>query len=276
MTLDSLVQKYKKTAKTLGSKERALLEIDVYSFAPGGVNKRDWTAKTLGVGTASVEHHRRLLKYGGWSDILWNRIDQGLSLTRAVQIAQKALELTSPGTGPDVALHKALKAFGEPASEVVADRHHTPEQRQTKSKEFGREIDTLAREYAAAMSYGSEPHVVTRLTDEFIGMVRSAFEDFRNGLNRARKLAEENTKPKKIGKRSFDYACEVLGIRARFGKSLDMTEVKRKKNRRALDLHEDRHQHLPEETRQPMKEELERVLEAYGILETYSEQQEGR
>jgi hypothetical protein len=276
MTLDSLVQKYRQTAKDLPAKDRALLELDIYSFAPAGVNKRDWAANMLGVGTSTIEQHRMLLKQGGWCDALWRRIDDGMALSRAVKIAKRAVELCGPATGPDVALHKALKEFGEPASEFVADRRHTPEQRQIKSKEFAREIDTLAREYAAIMAYGAEPHKVKNLTEEFTGMVRAALEDFRDGLNKARALAEEQVKPKKIGKRTFEYACEVLGLRARFGKPLDMAEVKRRKNRRALDLHEDRHQHLPEELRQPMRQELERVLEAYSILDTYSDQQEGR
>jgi hypothetical protein len=275
MTLDSLVQKYRKTAKSLTEKERAQLELDIWTFAPAGVPKRDWLAKTLGVGTAAIEHHRYLLRLGSWVDPLWSRVDNGMALTRAATIAKRAAELTGANAGPDLALQRALKEFGEPASDVVASKRHTPEQRQAKSKEFGREVDTLAKEYAAVMTYGVEAHIVKQLTDEFTGMVKAAFEDFRNGLNRARNQADEGTK-KKIGKHMFDYACEVLGLRARFGKPLDITEVKKIKNRRALELHPDRHQHLPEEQQRPMRDELERVLEAFGILETYCDQQEGK
>ena len=287
--LQELKRRYRRESSRLPAKQVALLEQEIRNELKNSTalqsrqDMREWFNKELGVGAGYFDNRHALIYAGPWTDVLFDRIDRGMTISTAASLARQSKSLgRAKGIEFSAALKLVLAEYAKkqkiPKLSNAKEKKETDPtiKKQQDAKTFIARVEALARDYAHDVGTDIEQHDLQKITDDFVGMFREAYNDFRRDLNRARRMTKEYSKPKvKIGRVRFNFACEVLSLKYIFGKPIDLREVKRRKNQRAMELHEDRYQHLPEKQRQRMAEELQQVIEAYEIFDSYNEQMQG-
>lgn len=232
--------------------------------------RREWFVRQFGGRPSTYDNRFTIYKAGSWAHRLFDLVDQEtLSLGAAKDLVSEAKIIAKrKQISPADALLVALEA-GDSSSPLPQPGVHQalPPMSTGSLRDFHRAVTTLA-----------EAHLGESLADISVDHYhkQTLIDDFRDSLDIlirefGRKISQVKGDTRLASKRNvgavrFNWACEVLGLRYEWGvNKVDMRMVKARKNKRVLDLHPDRNPDNP-----AARKELERVLEAYDILEQYT------
>lgn len=284
--LEELKQRYINEPPKL-SKQLCLLESEIRKeLAQLKIKHADvlkWFNENLGV-TAGIHEYRVSLTEaiaGGstWADPVFDRIDNhGMSYTMAAKLVRRASKRAK--TSGELTVAQALKLEMDELREKRLIIPHTSKSenpvkraasRGNASKGLISGIELLVEEYIETTSAGIEPYLVSKYKGDFLATIKIAYQEFTFAMSRARQ-SHKLTTIEKVGKKRFSQACQVLGLsKAVFGKPINLLDVKRRKNKRAVELHPDKHQGLPASQLEKIEQEFNVVMDAYRVLETYAE-----
>lgn len=277
--IDALCEVYEQKRKTDGvsQKEIASLEHKIWTAMkakygtgltrhPDVGERRDWFVKQFGGSPSKYEYRFTIYNLGDWAHQLYDLVDKGaFELHEAKSLAVKSKELSRRLSKPPVDILQDLLKGGDPT--VSKNGHKAePDEDVTNIKGFQRQVSRLASLCVeeALQDMSVEDYHRETLVADFKDSLDLLIRDFGRKISNVKKNTKVTAK-KKIGAVKFNWACEVLGLKNKFGDELDMAKAKARKNKRALELHPDRNPGNPH-----ADEELDRVIEAYEILEAYS------
>lgn len=281
---------YKKTKENKAShKELAEQEALIWSTAlviHCGKPKRkgNWFAERFG-GTCQEYEHRAAL-YNLKSQKLWDRIESGMAYASVMNISREARKLRDE---QKLDIHQAidmlLKKYDEADAVTLTSPNgrtfRRPLQKNKKQKvteqttekqfsqEFARQIRKLTDEFASNTLEGVDEYHAMKTKQEFVDWVNAGIKDFLHKINNLKKDAKKQ-KLAKIGALKFSQACEILGINGKYGKPIDLLQVKKRTHERARRLHPDANN-----GNDAMIQEYQAVMEAREILESYMEHLQG-
>jgi len=226
--------------------------------------RRDWFVRQFGGPPSMYEYRFTIFNAGVWAHGLFDLVDQrSMQLSEAKEVIAKVRRtVAQKKTSPTVVLNEILNG-GEVQTETT-DTDLVPVY---ISGKFRQQVSLLVEKHVEELMIGVAVEDYHRET---------LIADFRDSLDLlirelGRKITRVKSETKRSAKRSvgalrFNWACEVLGLNYQFDKSeVDMRLVKKRKNERALALHPDRTKNDPKSTK-----ELDRVMEAYELLEAYT------
>jgi hypothetical protein len=253
--------------------------------------KRDWFHRRFGGNTSDYDFRSNMLKADKWAHHLFEMVDAGeLSLNQAATAVREARKISQiRQVDLDLALKAAVANTLETTRRKKPGKQEEPKERARKSskapalnveemelsknkiassKEFGRYMHQLGQKFIEAQFdeiYIDDYHK-KRLAADFKVSLDQLLDEFRNTVtNTKNKTIDEGIE--EIGEDSFNWACQVLGLRVEFGRPIDIKKVSKIQIRRARDLHPDRN---------PSKEaaaEYRAVNDAFTILKAYAQRQ---
>lgn len=281
---DALVKQEKPGQLALVRLEQAIWEQLKLSQGRGATKtpevgeRRDWFFKRYGGSVSNYEHRATIYNAGPWAHNLFDKVDSGIlklsfaaiAVRRAKQIGRQYL-ITYDAALPqalDELIQSGIKSVKESRPKVpietaleIFDQGNT-----ANSKVFYRKVMTLAASFIEVSfkdRYVDE-YYKQRLVDDFNDSLELLIQEFRKKINQTKRDTIDDG-IKEVGAAKFAWACEVLGLAYEFGAPVDMRLAKKRKQKRALELHPDRNQNNPK-----AGEELDNVMEAYAVLENYS------
>ncbi len=295
MSVEQLLEKYKQEKDNLSSYQLAKLENDIWeALKPVRATMRNKRGKRYQIGeyfaqefgVSKHEPQRRFALYlqGEWVKALWSEIDKGLSIHAAEIIMRKARDLAE-----DYSVEARQKALATVLAKRNPAKQPDTKQPDTKQLPPGKDEETIRKWHLSRKFTADLEEIVNnyldkllgenipvkdkgRLKDDFVKFVAIATEDFRKEVRKCERLAkEESDRRRKIGKKRLDYACEVLGIRCKFGQPPEggWDNARVVFARRVEPLHPDKGHNNP-----AMVEEYQRVVEAYNMVKEYRSQLE--
>lgn len=230
--------------------------------------RREWFASRFGGMTSSYDNRFTIYKAGAWAHSLFDFVEQGvMSLGKAKSIVGRAKQITSrKKIPPSEALVIALSENTPTSEDEEVEQQSLDPVPVGTLKSFHRHVSHLAAAHTEEALSGmnvTDYHRQT-LIEDFMLSLDLLIREFGRKINQVK--GDTRTASKRaVGAVQFNWACEVLGLKYRFDDSeVDMEAVKRRKNKRALELHPDRNPNNPKAA-----QELDRVIEAYEILEAY-------
>lgn len=235
--------------------------------------RRDWFTTRFGGQTSTYDNRFTIYKAGQWAHILFDHVERGImSLGKAKTIVGLAKKLTLKKKIPPAEALALVLADNAQDTDDDEDGIDIEEQQSLDPvpvgtlKSFHRHVSHLAAAHLEETFSGmnvAEYHRQT-LIEDFNDSLDLLIREFGQKINKVKgdtRTASRRT----VGAVKFNWACQVLGLKYRFDEDeVDLEVAKRRKNRRALELHPDRNPNNPKAA-----EELDRVIEAYEILETY-------
>jgi hypothetical protein len=231
--------------------------------------RRDWFVSRYGGKSSTYDNRFTIYNAGAWAHTLFEYVkDEVMSLAQAKDLLGKAKRLAiqkklPPSTVLASLLHNPTESSPEEPDEAV-----NPGSVGTLRK-FFKLVTKLAEEHLEETLIGvsvDEYHKQT-LVDDFRDSLDLLIREFGTKISRTKSDTRASAR-RDTSATSFKWACEVLSLKYTYReKNIDMKLVKRRKNERALQLHPDRNPNNPN-----AKRELERVIEAYGIIEKYCSQ----
>jgi hypothetical protein len=285
--MDQLMQQYSQTKLTLSEKQKAELEREIwfqYSTAKGrGFSKetprRSWFQSHFGGTKKEYQDRSVLMNAGPWVEPIWQRIESGLPVSTALNLIKISKnKAASSGSSNEDALKKALEEYDSikytcrNAAGKEFKRNAPYKENCDKpgsigdSSEFFRQIRTLTEEFLNVRLVGIDPYLAEQAKTEFVEWIKQGYEDLRKRIMRHRRDAKQEVMAK-IGRTRFVQSCEVLGIRATFGKPIDLNKAKKAKFNRVKNLHPDKN-----DGSHALQEEYQAVIKAYNLLEDYARQ----
>ena len=245
--------------------------------------RRYWFKSVFDGSIAKYEQRSTILNYdSSIADIVWKKVDKDkMPLGTAVRIYREARIAKDTGVSSSLIdafnegvtfhesggkrtklgkLHAATKkvvAKGAIATPDIVGR-----------KEFAKHIKAVTRSFVDNNIKDADEYLVEKIVDSFTDWVDTGLKDFLNSFD---KLSRDVKKEKltKIGSSNFNWACEVIGIRSKFGKPIDVKLVRRRHHDRIKRLHPDQNdgseKHLAE---------YQSVNDAKDILLDYASQLE--
>lgn len=295
--LQDMLEQYKRLIlkPNAYSVQKAELEHDIWETTrlldgPNGKykNLREMFSTIGSERTTSYEIRAYIFK-NRWAHPLFDAIDKGLKHSVARDMYIRARELANK---PNVSLEKALKVILDGYNgtrdsirdarvgkvETETETHHTnanePEPVITVSKRFKASVMHLAKGFTEASVNGCEidPFFIQRAVAEFDASLDRIIQDFQLDISRYRHEAKKLTLDK-IGDTRFERACEVLGLKARFGEKLDTSKLNRAFRNRAAPLRRivdvAQGEGIDNEKTQAASRELSAVNQAYELLRLY-------
>lgn len=235
--------------------------------------RRNWFVLQFGYTVSEYEIRASIYNSGVWAHKFFEYMDRGtlkittcaLLLRRAKQlIKQKALS-TDQAFEQTMAEHSGQITAEEPESEVPISV--------ASSRGFHRQITLLTEAYVRDLFKGwhIDDYHLQKLIADFRDSIDVSITELRVRLQHVKRdVRDEGIR--EIGKTRFEWACQVLGLtQYKYKDPINMTLVKRRKNKRALELHPDRNQSNPKAA-----EELNSVFEAFAILSQYNDKNNRR
>lgn len=297
--LDRLMEEYKDKKAGLTAKEKAQFESDiwhVHSEIHGtGVSKimerRDWFPHKFGGKPSEYADRCNLLGGGIAVDVLWGKLQNGMSIRSALHVFRRAKNRRGMGEGElDVLIEEELKSYEGKKyikPEVPFAKRAKAATPLVSPQDYFQRIKALSEEFADMKLIDVDPYLADQAKQELLDWIKEGYESL---LYTAGKLRKEgkNERLGKIGKTRFVQACEVLGITTglsklkkikgelvtvshpiKFGELIDLQMAKRNKFKRARELHPDSNAGS-----HASQEEYQAVIEAYEVLEDYMRQVE--
>lgn len=281
-----MIQLYKETVQSLTHREKAEQEVEIWNLLSdihgAGITKRlgerrDWMVREFGGKPSDYEKRAALYRAGPWAHELFKLVDSGeMTINVAAKLCAIARGYIRTGAPPQNAITRVLKEHrgGKSFSRVNAGLRNVEKtvspsaKSQNLTKEFIGAMKSQAEQYVTTMvnGVGVEEVFVERMVRDFVGYVQESCNELKDNINKAKADARKE-RSIKIGKDRFNYACEVLGLTAKFGKAIDLKEANKLKKLRARELSPDFTGGAFKSEQQ--KNEYHAVLEAYEILETY-------
>lgn len=278
--LARLTEEYKDKRSGLTDREKAQLESDiwyVHSEIHGkGVSKimerRDWFPHQFGGKPSEYADRSNLLGGGLAVDVLWSKLQNGMSIRTALYIFRRARNRRRMGEGDldvliteELGRHEDKKGAKPLAPFVRKAKAATP---LVNAQDYFQRVRVLSEEFADMKLVAIDPYLAEQAKQEFLDWMKEGYESL---LTKAIKLRREgkNERLSKIGQTRFVQACEVLGVTAKFGQPIDIQRAKKNKFKRARELHPDSNSGS-----HASQEEYQAVIEAYEVLEDYTRQLE--
>jgi hypothetical protein len=286
--LEELKQRYANEASKLPSKQLCLLELEIKTELISNLKLKQpgilvWFKDNLGVSSGLLEYRVSLtdaIGATGWADPVFERIDNGMSYTEATGLVRRASKRAKYEGNLTLAQSLKLEMDELKAKRLTISGTSTKKSTSPKvvaaekgsaAKKLLANIESLVQEYLDETSESVDPYLIAKCKADFIDTIKIAYADLRSALIYARSDSKD-TVLEKVGKKRFEQACQVLGMtKAKFGKPISLTEIKRRKNRRAIELHPDRNQNLPESQQKKLEHEFSVVIDAYKVLEMYAQ-----
>ncbi len=232
--------------------------------------RRDWFVKHFGGQTSTYDNRFTIYKAGSWAHSLLDLVDKGtISLGVAKNLVGEAKRVAKRRqVSPAEALQFVLENEGSETHEEDDDEPSPPLSAPIGTmRSFHRTVTVLAEGHLeeALSSVVVNEYYKRTLIDDFRDSLDLLIREFGRRINQVKHDTKLSSK-RAVGAVRFNWACEVLGLKYEWGEdNIDMVAVKARKNKRTLELHPDRNKSNPQAGR-----ELERVLEAYEILEQYT------
>lgn len=271
--LNRACEEYKQDKPNLTEREKAEREVEIWKIMIGihgrGIQKkfkrRNWFKDQFGGTTSEYEDRLVVYNLGSVANLIWDKLDKHFTLANAIDAIRFARR-----NNIDIA-----KALEERANKLlVAPKFKAIKNSTDKvksSKEFSKQIKLLAENFAQQQLKGTDPYFAKKITDSFIEWVDSGVKDL---FAEAQKLRKDTRRENlsRIGRTRFNQACEVFGIVAKFGDTLNRKDIRSRFHKRAGPLHPDKTGGNEAKTR-----EYHAVVEARDVLEDYMDQiEEGR
>ena len=304
--LDGLMAEYRARRDKLTQREKAQTEANIWrlmkSIIGPGVTKeyekRDWLKAEFGGTTAEYDDRAQIWRYGAWADPLWKHIDEkGLPLHTAILISRRVKNLAAnSGASLVTVLAQELENYESsgyrvqtkdgrvfrakrpyqkppPSLDLRAPTKFTPPRPTYKtpvpvknSKDFMAQARDLVDELAAATLPSIDEYIVSELKTDLLEWIKQGWDEFRRKSNFHRADAKRE-KLAKIGATRFRQACEVLGLKATFGKTFEREKLRKCYVKRVTPLHPDKNNGSHER-----QHEYEAVVDAYRLLCDYLDQ----
>ena len=227
--------------------------------------RRDWFVKRYGGQSSTYDNRFTIYKAGTWAHGLFDLIERDiLSLGVAKNLVGEAKRLSKRR---QISPAEALKAVLEKDDTVDQEKDPVPIAAPTGSlRSFHRTVTLLAEQHIeeAFSDLQVNDYFKHTLLEDFRDSLDLLIRELGQKINRVKgdtKLAAKRT----VGAVRFEWACEVLGLKYKWGDSVDLAVARQRKRKRSLELHPDRNP-----GNKSAAEELERVLQAYEVLETYT------
>ncbi len=231
--------------------------------------RRDWFVKRFGGQSSTYDNRFTIYKAGSWAHPLFDLVEKGvMSLGTAKNIVGQAKRITKrKQISPADALKAALENNGDYEGDDELDQTSNPLPAASGSlRSFHRTVTLLAEQHLeeSFSEIHADDYFKRTLLDDFRDSLDLLIREFGQKINRVKAEAKLSSR-RAAGAAQFELACEALGLKYKWGDQVDMRIAKQRKNKRSLELHPDRNPDNPQAAR-----ELERVLNAYEILEIYS------
>lgn len=264
--------------------------------------KRDWLQTEFGGTTSEYDSRAQLWNYGVWVEPLWKRIEEGLPIRTAILMCRRVKNAAAnSGEGLGVVLARELEAYDK-----LEHRRQTKDGRVFRakapyskppskppaangpakfsaprpaykppmplpvpiknSKDFMYQARELVDELAAATLPNIDDYIVSELKTDLLEWIKQGWDEFRRKSNFHRADAKRE-KLAKIGATRFRQACEVLGLKATFGKTFEKSKLRKCYVTRVSPLHPDKNNGS-----HALQQEYEAVVDAYRLLTDYLEQ----
>lgn len=293
--LETLIEEYKRTKSNLNERQKAELENEIW-FVYGtiqGTKKREerraWFVSKFEGTQAEYDHRQSLINAGKEIDPIWRRLNKGMARHTAIRLfreARQRFHSVSFSENPpkdlsllssidevlkeydkieferrtkDGKIHRASKPYsGKPAKNDKDPINN--------AQKFFQHVRVLTDEFLKERLKTVDPYFAKELSEEYVDWIREGYNDLRKKVLKHRADAKKE-RVSKIGRIRFQNACEILAIRGIFGKPIDLMGAKKSKMQRVKQLHPDKNDGSRETER-----EFQSVVEAYDLLEAYSEQ----
>jgi len=239
------------------------------------LRRRIWFAEVFGGNTVYYENRWHIFRKK-WARPLFDEVDSKRMTWKSAITAYRRSNFLARrhGMKPGKVLKRVMEQYdGTTKSvenavvdgEVVLDVSDGRESLNLLAKELRAKVKHAAEVYVAAAldKMGVEDDQHQKIIEDFVISMDQVVNELLMTIRVCRKNAKEEGLAK-IGLRSFDWACEVLGIQASFGEEVDLKLVGKVVRRRARDLHPDRNK-TPQ-----AKQEYDNVNRAHEILLAYS------
>lgn len=296
--LETSIREYREKSPGLTQRERAAFERDIWALRrsiiggtkPGAM--RSFFNDTFGGGPGGYECRSCLINGGELSEPIWAAIEQKLfgvhtgssilaDARKATQdpeerkrIVRELIEIKSKSNHLAPANAKTSKAKSrlvakkpEPAATPSpAPAPASPDLLKQAISDYTKRLESLTAELLFRLGSSLDAHESADIYQDFMETLKLQLNELRQNIQRGcrRTLAQED----RVGRVRFMQACEVLGIPGAWGKPIDLKLAKQRKWERARQLHPDRNGGSREH-----EVELQGVMDAYDILEQYSQQQ---
>jgi len=277
MNFEETIAHYKSLDKTKVTQfDLAALEQKIWLLIPNRIgDKRSWFTKTFGDIPNNYEIRSTLFGYNEVALPLWDRINKGMSLYKAIDLIRKAKSnaakegrLTSV---EDVQL--VCSEYDEENKPKIKPDKKKPSQHSDVAPALGKQlkidISILVGEYVKSFS-NIEEYELKEFKNELTEWINDGIDSLNIKIGRKNRAAKIENLHLRIGRTSFVNALDILALRHSefvFGKPINLNKVKKAKFARVKQLHPDSNGGS-EKTRP----ELDNVINAYLILEQYSEQ----
>ncbi len=303
--LDAAIEDYRQRSGSLSHRELAILERDIWHIRlsiVGGTrpnNIRDYFHEMFGDGTGNYESRSIIINAGPLADPVWDAIAVGrISIYTASKLVMRARQLGETQEQRESAVLELLKTAPQ-KSKYPRTRHQAPEPptkankiapAATKSKprtkrqepaapppsdrvkqaiaEYTKRVETLTMELLFRLGSTLDAHESADIYQDFIETLKLQLTELQQSIRRGTRRTMASTD--RVGRVRFMQACEVLGIMGLWGKPIDLNAAKSRKWERARALHPDHNN-----SSRQHEAELQAVMDAYDILEQYSQQQHG-
>lgn len=273
-------------------REKAILEAQIwntlYEIEGTGFTKKcgrreDWFKSALG-GSGHEYAIRNVIFNSGSSvaELLWDRIDnKKMPMRTAQRLLVNARKIVKKdGIDFKDAIISVLKSYDESdgyfirSSKGGLHKVSAPYSKKAEKKkadnsaEFKRQIRILTEEFIEFRLGDVDEYQKKKLTQTFTDWISTGVDELLVDIQKLRSEAKRE-KITKIGARRFSQACEILGIRAVFGKPIDVIAIKKATHTRVTrgKLHPDINGGDEAKTK-----EFHAVIEARETLDEYMEQ----
>jgi hypothetical protein len=286
-TLEEVIEEYKTNPK-MTEKQKATLEAEMWGLRgpdSRGQDRRDWVSRLLGLPTFEVDKRARIMGAGEAGDPLWEGLEGDLSYHAANVLLVEARELAHQHRIPlKQAVKEAYERYqGQPVTKylnnnkvvrgrgagkkIVRDLSeeevpHVDVKAVVEEKNFWSSIRKQFSDYAEKRLAGFDGIEKADIKRSFENELRTVIESLRVKIH-----LRASRRKTRISFSEVAAACETLVMEApKRGALPDMELAKRRKRALAREYHSDH------SGTSATNENLQEVLEAYALLESYCAQ----
>ena len=281
----TLCRDYERRLPQLSQKQRAEIEDEIWEHAPDRITrtkdgKREfslrvkWFAQRFDETTHGYDKRHRIFGSIG-EDLLWERIDQGMTLSTAIKMLTEARKLAGQqanGKPPDVeaALRQVFVDYDKLSfKRVLADgrviRQHRPatKLKDNSFKARWARIRAELADYADERLASVDEDLREPLKREFENEIKIVMEEFRGKVGTAAaRRADLNKRSMASVRRRLNESFEILRLTPpKKGQPINIKKVKKQKHKMSRLYHPD---HVGDDS---MREHYEEVVEAATFIE---------
>jgi hypothetical protein len=268
MSVEDLLNTYEKVREKGSSRELAELEAEIVAQIHKQGEKigdrRVFFKKRFGGRGSDYDARSMIYRAGPWALPMFDRLDRGVK-TNTVLLQLRAIkeEAEAKNIDPEKVLERVVSEGSIPAPRA---RPFVPANTgQGASKQFRLGVEALAERFMDTMFRNVSVEIKNQLLSDFKTTLDQLLDEFRARAVRTKREARIDGL-KRIGIERFKWACEVFGVQAKFGQSINIKKISRLRIRRLRDLHPDRN------AGERARHEFDAVNTAFEILQTYSSQ----